>query len=305
MESPAYDALFADLSATKDRERAYSLGYLGANLGLVLSPTIAGLLFRDYLWLSFFVSGVSIALSTVLIGVLIRDVTPVEDPGDDAVYQERKEGAGLLSVIRGNPLIILYLLGATLYTAVYGQYSFIMPLDMAAVHGDAGAVIFGTVSSLNCITVVLFTPVITKLFRKMRETGKMITGRVLLFFGYLIFLLLLGFLPGYYIAMFVFTLGEIFSTVSEGPYVSARIPASHRGRIHGIMAVAHIAVGGAVELAAGQVYDRAGSFWTWVLILSVTLVSASLALFLKALDRKAYPKLYPGSPAGIAQRGPE
>ena len=36
MEYPAYDALFADLSTTKDRERAYSLDYLGANLGLVL-----------------------------------------------------------------------------------------------------------------------------------------------------------------------------------------------------------------------------------------------------------------------------
>ena len=67
MEYPSYDALFADLSTTKDRERAYSLDYLGGNLGLVLSPTIAGLLFKDYLWLSFLISGISIALSTVLI----------------------------------------------------------------------------------------------------------------------------------------------------------------------------------------------------------------------------------------------
>ncbi len=292
VETPAYDALFADLSTTRDRERAYSLGYLGANLGLVLSPTIAGLLFKDYLWLSFLISGISIALSTVLIGVLIRDVTPVEDTGGEGVYQERKEGAGVFSVIRENPLILLYLLCATLYTAAYGQYSFIMPLDMAAVHGDAGAVIFGTVTSLNCVSVVLFTPVITRLFRKMRDTGKMFTGRMLLFAGYVIFLLLLGFLPGYYIAMLVFTWGEIFSTVSEGPYVSTRVPASHRGRINGFMAVAHTVVTGGFELAAGQMYDRAGSTWTWVLILSVTLASAALTLVLRVYDRKAYPKLY-------------
>ena len=53
MEHPSYSALFADLTATRDRQRAFSLSYLGMNLGLVLSPTIAGLLFKDHLDLIF------------------------------------------------------------------------------------------------------------------------------------------------------------------------------------------------------------------------------------------------------------
>jgi MFS family permease len=292
VEGPAYDALFADLSATRDRERAYSLGYLGANLGLVLSPTIAGILFKDYLWLSFLISGISIAMSTVLIAVLIQDVTPVEDTGEESAYQAKKEGAGVFAVLKENPLLLLYLLCGTFYSAAYAQYNYIMPLDMAGVHGDDGAVIFGTVTSLNCITVVIFTPLITRIFSRMRDTGKMLTGRLLVFGGYMIFLLLLGFIPGYYLAMLVFTWGEIFSTVSEGPYVSTRIPASHRGRINGLMSVAYTAVTGGINLAVGQVYDHAGSTWTWVLILGVTLSSAAAALLLKARDQKAYPKLY-------------
>ena len=292
MEYPAYESLFADLSTTKDRERAYSLEYLGANLGLVLSPTIAGLLFKDYLWLSFLISAVSIALSTILIGVMIRDITPVEDTGEEAAYQKGKDGAGVLTVLRENPLILLYLLCGTLYSAAYGQYGYIMPLDMQAIHGDSGAVIYGTVSSLNCIVVVLCTPLITKLFAKMRDTGKMLTGRLLVFGGYLIFMLLLGFIPGYYLSMLVFTWGEIFSTVAEGPYVSSRIPASHRGRINGLMSVVYAFVTGSVDLAVGQLYDRAGSGWAWGLILSVILLSAVTALLLKALDKRAYPKLY-------------
>lgn len=292
VEYPAYDALFADLSATKDRERAYSLEYLGGNLGLVLSPTIAGLLFRDYLWLSFLISGISIGLSTILIAVLIRDVTPVRDTGEASAYQAKKEGASIFAILRENPLLLLYLLCAILYGAAYGQYNFIMPLDMAAVHGDDGAFIFGTVTSFNCITVVLFTPIITKLFTRIRDTGKMVIGRILVFAGYLVFLLLLGFIPGYYLAMLIFTWGEIFSTVSEGPYVSSRIPASHRGRINGIMSVAYTVVGGAVDLFVGQLYDRAGSTWTWAVILGVTFASTAVAIILKARDKKAYPKLY-------------
>ncbi len=292
MEYPSYDALFADLSTTKDRERAYSLSYLGANLGLVLSPTIAGLLFKDYLWLSFIISGSSIAVSTVLIAVLIKDVTPVEDSGEEATYQEKKDGASVFSILKENPMILLYLLCGTLYSSAYGQYSFIMPLDMAAAHGDAGAVIYGTVSSLNCITVVIFTPLITRLFSKMRDTGKMLMGRMLVFAGYLAFLLLLGFVPGYYFAMLVFTWGEIFDVLSSGPYVSTRIPASHRGRINGLMSVAYAAVTGVIELTVGRLYDSAGSARTWMLILGVTLTSAAATVVLAALDKKAYPKLY-------------
>ncbi|MBQ7700330.1 MAG: MFS transporter [Clostridia bacterium] len=292
IEYPSYDALFADLSATKDRERAYSLEYLGGNLGLVLSPTIAGLLFKDYLWLSFIISGVSIAVSTVLIAVLIKDITPVKDEDEEAAYQEKKDGQSIFRVLKENPLILLYIFCSAFYFAAYGQYNFIMPLDMAAVHGESGAVIFGTVSSLNCIAVVLFTPLITKVFAKMRDTGKMLTGRILVFAGYLIFLLLLGFVPGYYAAMLVFTWGEIFSTVAEGPYVTVRIPASHRGRINGIMTVICTAIAGGVDFSVGQLYDRTGSTWTWVLILSVTLVSIIISVILKLRDKRSYPKLY-------------
>ena len=292
VEYPAYDALFADLSTTRDRERAYSLDYLGANLGLVLSPTIAGILFKDYLWLSFLISGISIAVSTVLIAVLIKDITPVEDNTAEAAYQEKKEGSSVFTVIKENPLLILYLLSGTLYAGAYGQYSFIMPLDMAAAHGDAGAVIYGTVSSLNCITVVIFTPLITKIFTKMRDTGKMLAGRLLAFAGYMVFLLLLGFIPGYYLAILIFTWGEIFDAVSSEPYVSTRIPASHRGRINGLMSMFYVPVTGVIDLAVGHTYDRSGSTWTWTLILALTVCSAALAALLKAKDRKAYPKLY-------------
>ena len=67
IEWPSYDALVADFSTSRDRDRAYSLSYLGTNLGLVLSPTLAGFLFENHLNLAFLINGISIALSTALI----------------------------------------------------------------------------------------------------------------------------------------------------------------------------------------------------------------------------------------------
>ena len=57
IEGPSYDALIADLSDSEGREQAYSLQYLGMNLGLILAPTIGGLLFEKYLNLAFLIDG--------------------------------------------------------------------------------------------------------------------------------------------------------------------------------------------------------------------------------------------------------
>ena len=114
MEYPAYNALIADLSTTQDRDRAYSLQYLGGNLGLVLSPTLSGLLFQNYLWLSFLISGVAIGCSTVLIAWRIRDIRPEKDTSAASVYQSAQEELSLLEVLRRNRLIVFFLAGQAL-----------------------------------------------------------------------------------------------------------------------------------------------------------------------------------------------
>ena len=167
-----------------------------------------------------------------------------------------------------------------------------MPLDMGRVHGADGAVIFGTVSSLNCIVVVVFTPFITRIFRTMTETKKLFTAQLLVAAGYLLFLALLGFVPIYYLAMLLFTWGEIFGTIAGVPYLSSRIPASHRGRINGVSSVIGAVIGGVGDLAAGRVYDTAGSTAAWIFVLSLLGVAAILCVVLIVRDRRVYPKLY-------------
>ena len=292
VEHPAYSALFADLTTTADRERAYSLSYLGANLGLVLSPTLAGLLFKNYLWLSFIISGVAIGCSTALIYFFVRDITPEPDEGSASVYQKSRGGESIWQIIRDNRIIVLYMIIMALYFAAYRQYNYLMPLDMGRVHGENGAVIFGTVSSLNCIVVVVFTPFITRLFARMRETGKIITGEILVATGYLLFLTLLGRIPAYYGAMLLFTWGEIFSTIADGPYLSSRIPASHRGRINGVSAVAGTIISGTCDLTVGRLYDSSGSAAAWSVVMGVLALAIVLAVVLRIRDRKAYPRLY-------------
>ena len=292
MEHPAYSGLFADLTKTRDRQRAFSLSYLGVNLGLVLSPTIAGLLFKDYLWLSFIISGVAIGISTVLIEFCVKNIHKEPDDSGEAVYQKERHGEGIFRILRDNRILLIYIAAAAIYGAVYSQYSYLMPLDMSAVHGEDGAVIFGTVSSLNCLIVVLFTPIFTKLFAKTQDLFKLLAGQLFVGLGYALFLTLIGHVPIYYVAMVLFTWGEIFATLADGPYLTKRIPSSHRGRITGLISVCSAVIAGAIELTVGHLYKQGGHLPAWTFVLSMLGAAVLLTAALLLADRHAYPKLY-------------
>lgn len=292
MEYPAYNALIADITYTKDRERAFSLQYLGANIGLIASPTIAGILFKNYLWLAFLISGIAIGVSTFLIFWQVRDIEPVKEEEAESSYQENRDGDSLIQVLKDHKVILLYIIGMGLYGAAYQQYGYLMPLDMGRLHGENGAVIFGSVSSLNCIVVVLFTPIFTKVFAKITHTKKNLLGQVMLLVGYAVFLLMLGHIPAYYVAITLFTFGEILTTIVNGPYLTARIPASHRGRMNGFMTVVQSVLQGTFLYVVGVVYDNLGSTMAWGLVIGVLLVAILLGAVLIVCDKKKYHELY-------------
>lgn len=292
MEQPSYNALVADLTYTKDRERAYSLLYLGGNLGLILSPTISGFLFQNYLWLAFLISGIAIASSTILIQIKIRDITPVQDSSMQAAYQTAREDSSLFSILKENKVLLLFILCTGLYQSAYLMWSYLMPLDLGRIHGENGAILYGTINSLNCLIVVLFTPLITKHFKSLHEPQKILTALILIASGYLVFLLNEGRIPFYYAAIILFTWGEIFETISDAPYTTNRIPASHRGRISGFCTVVQSLMMGCFELETGSLYDHQGPSAAWTFVLIGIAIAAILCLILIRADRKAYPDLY-------------
>ncbi len=291
-ERPSYDALIADITTTKNREKAYSLQYLGVNIGLMLSPTIGGILFKDYLWLAFVINGLAILSSTVLIALKLKNIEPADDESEITEYQLQKSNIGLLEVIKGNKVIILYTIIIGIYSAAYSQYGYLLPIELGRIHGENGAVIFGTVTSTNCIIVVIFTPLITRFFTSVTNTKKILFCMIMTVIGMIIFWLGLGYVIMYYLGMLFFTIGEVFQSISDGPYVSVRVPSSHRGRIKGMNMVIRALFDGASMLLIGHLYVNKGSSVSWLLILLFIAVTILLSLILIKADKKMYPKIY-------------
>ena len=292
MEQPVYHALISDKTLTADRDIAFSLQYLCVNLGLLLAPTVSGILFVNHLNIAFAINSVSILASSVLLLFGVRDTEPVQETGRESVYQQGRTGESVFSILHDNPLILLFVIVLGGYYAMYQMYIYLMPLDISAIQGDRGAFIYGTMTSVNCLVVVLFTPVVTSLLLGKPDTIRILGGISLLFIGFLLFFIFMRYVPAYYLTMIVMTLGEILAITAEGPYLSKRVPSTHRGRVTGAYTFIRTLLTSLVTLLAGAVYSEFGSKAAWIVMLILTAGLIAAAALMDRLDRKAYKNLY-------------
>ena len=267
--------------------------HMTANLGGVMASAVAGFMFRNYLWLAFLLSGISIGTSSVMIYFFVQNITPEKEESDgNAIYQAERHGESLLTILKENRLVLLFILITSGYTALYQMYNYLFPMDLIRLHGDTGAVIFGTVTSINCFIVVLFTPLITQILKRSSEPKKTIYGFLLTLVGYVMFILFSGHIPFYYAAMVVLTWGEISYMLAESPYMTRRIPSSHRGRIHGLMEIIRIGFMSLYQLLIGFIYKNHTPTFTWNIVLLTGVAFMLLAVILTKEDKKRYKNLY-------------
>ncbi len=292
MEWPSYDALVADLSSVKDREKAYSLNYLGLNLGLVLAPILGGFLFAEHLNLAFLISSIATFSSTILIFFFIKDITPVQEESVGSRYEQAKSNQSIWKILSKNPLLYLFLFCGGLWSLVYSQFNFLLPLNLEQIYAEQGAVLFGTLTSVNAVVVIIGTPLLTKWISSLQDVSRLLIGQLLLLIGFSFFVWAQNLPVFYFVAMIIFTLGEIVQTIGQQPYLTRRIPASHRGRFSSFYTI----FAGAFQLSGqqvvGQMADTLPMSRVWFCVLCVGAVNLFAYILLRKGDEKAYPLLY-------------
>lgn len=292
MEWPSYDALVADLSSIKDREKAYSLNYLGLNLGLVLAPILGGFLFAEHLNLAFLISSIATFSSTILIFFFIKDITPVQEESVGSRYEQAKSDQSIWKILSKNPLLYLFLFCGGLWSLVYSQFNFLLPLNLEQIYAEQGAVLFGTLTSVNAVVVIIGTPLLTKWISSLQDVSRLLIGQLLVLIGFSFFVWAQNLPVFYFVAMIIFTLGEIVQTIGQQPYLTRRIPASHRGRFSSFYTI----FAGAFQLSGqqvvGQMADTLPMSRVWFCVLCVGAVNLFAYILLRKGDEKAYPLLY-------------
>ncbi|MCC7568162.1 MAG: MFS transporter [Candidatus Methanofastidiosa archaeon] len=287
---PASTCMVADLTNESNRKQAFSLLYLGINVGFSLGPAIAGILYNDYLPWIFIGDALTSFGSVLLIAKYVPETMPdvscPEKYGICADSDERPEEGSFLAVIRRRPLLMAFVFINMMLWFVIGQSNFGLPLQTTATFGrEQGPRLFGILMSVNGLVVVLMTLFLTRLTRALRPSLNISIAGVLAGIGY-------GML--YFVADFwlfvlstaVWTLGEILTATNANVYIANHTPMSHRGRFNAIMSVIS-GVGMSFNPLLVGLYIRAyGIRMVWPLMLCISLLASALMLAVYRHDKR-------------------
>jgi MFS family permease len=285
---PARTAMDTDLTTPENRQAAFSLLYLGHNLGFAFGPLIAGFLFVSApAWL-FWGNAIAIFLATSLVIALVPETKPSREDVEATIGSgtaEEAHSGGLLSALAARPFLLAYTLITTCYGFVYAQHRFALPLQTEALFGSRGAAFYGSLMSLNAVLVIaLATPIVKLTGRRRPIWSVAIAG---LFFA-------LGFgLIGaartplmFYLTTAIWTLGEIVNATNDGAYVANHTPISHRGRFQSILPI----IGGtgfAVSSSVvGGIISKAGLGPVWPMLGLVAAAAAAGVFILGVVERR-------------------
>ena len=299
IESPAYDALNSDYSTSKQREKAYSLSYLGFNLGFIIGASISGLLFENHIRLAFCLNGLAIFTSTVLIMLFVHPQNAISEDiqalreSYSEYEQPVDEKIPVMQILRQRPVVIGMLLIGCMAFMPANLMGILLPLQLKDAMGEAGATLYGYLNSLNGFVVIVFTPILTVVLKKLTEIPKAIMGLLLFVAGNALFCWETA-TAMLFVGMFVFTLGEVVTVLGSNPYTSRRVPASHRGRVGGISSVVHAVVSSLTQYLISFLLIATGSNYKllWTVFIICGLVAAALYGFMYRPDKRTFPKLY-------------
>lgn len=299
IEGPAYSALVALVTPPGKEDKAFSIQYMGANVGFILAPIIGGFLFNNYLWLCFVIDAVTIAMSTVLIILFVdekssQEQAKVHQPEDSKApvtqviptTQANPAAEGFISMlIKTNKPVILFMLAFALYEGGYSQFSYLMPIDFAKYHGDMGATIYGTVMSVSCFLVVILTPIITQIVESRSNQWKLTAGVAAQIISFGVFLVSLGHIPAYYIAIAIFIVGEILTMLCFSPYIIQSVGPEYRGRAFGWISFLGALASGYVMWYSGRYVDANDDRNAWIFTIVICVVALALSILLDFVTR--------------------
>ena len=132
-----------------------------------------------------------------------------------------------------------------------------------------------------CVLVVLITPILMRLTSKKIETVSLAYAGLMFAFGYIL-VMLYPTIPVHFFAWLFLSAGEVLLLTKEGVYLANNSPASHRGRIQGVLITLRMLFVMPSFVVIGYFIDDYGYTFTWLSVVLISLASAAGFYFMSA-----------------------
>ncbi len=286
---PARSAMSTDLTTPENRQAAFSLLYLGHNLGFAFGPLIAGFLFENAMGWLFWGNGIAVLASLALVILFI----PESKPSDHQIREslagnstEKAHEGNLLSALRSRYFLVIFTALSAGYGFVYAQHRFALPLQLERIFAGGGARLYGILMTLNAVLVILFNAPLVAALKRFRPVVNVAIAGFLYCLGFGMIAFIRS--PALFlVSTTIWTFGEIVNATNEQVYVANHTPMSHRGRFNAILPL----IGGLgfalSSPVTGRVIEGAGLGPVWILLGVVALAAAGGFLLVDRSERRA------------------
>lgn len=280
---PLLGAIIADLCTPETRRAAFSLSYLGINLGVAVGPLLAGWLFNHALNWMFWLDAVSTACALVLLVRFVpRRTQDLGTPSGPGVPDSPTPRSRPIRAFVGHPILFPFGMLLVAYNMVYSQMIFTLALQLVDLFGTGGPGTYGLVWGINAVTVVALTPLAMKITRTWTNLRSMTWAMGFIAAGIAVFL----FRPDLLwvvVSTLLWTTGEVLFSIHMGDLVAGQSPPEIRGRFQGYIAFLGSLGFVASPVVSGLLTDTLGLTGVWW---SATVLTGAVGVGFAALNRR-------------------
>ncbi|RKD30613.1 MDR family MFS transporter [Thermohalobacter berrensis] len=286
---PASSAMTADLTTAENRKGAFSLLYLGTNIGFSIGPLIAGFLYNNYLKWIFLGDAFTTLISLILVLIYVEETIPSEkemEEGKKLKTDERTEEGHLIAVLFKRPSLLAFALVSTIYSFVFAQHHFALPIQLSDIFGEESSKkIFGVLMTTNGAVVVTMTIFLTTLTKKLKPILNIAISGVLCAVGFgMIYFIDKPSL--FVLSTAIWTMGEILNVTNSGVYIANHAPMSHRGRFNAVLPIITGAGWALSPRIMGSFIESYGIKQVWIVAFIMGLCGATLMYLLYLVERR-------------------
>lgn len=284
---PVSNAMVADIVSKEDRKRAYSLLYLGINVGVALGPMVAAFLLENYLTWFFWGDAITTFIAVILVAIYVEEKTITEEEmslvSDEGEAME--SGHAFIALLK-RPKILIFMVFAVINSMMYAQSGFAFPLLLKDMFGESeGVAFYAQLIMINAVVVLLLTSAVHYLTSKIKPIHNIAMASLFyaVGFGMMSFIEVKSL---FVVSIIIWTIGEIQAVTNQNVYLMSLTPINYRGRFGAITSIIFSLGYIASPKLAGILIEEKGQSYLWSIMFVMGIVAALGYMLLASIEAK-------------------